>query len=143
MISQRKYILDLLKEIRMSGCRPANTLIDPNQKLCDEKKDNTINTNSISKKDIVFVISLVSRVMHSPSKMHLEAGIQLKILYLVWGNLVIWRSKKQARNSAKVEYKHYSNPVQHNHTNHMEIDKHFMKDNIECEVICLPFVPFV
>ncbi|KAA0048441.1 putative mitochondrial protein [Cucumis melo var. makuwa] len=32
-ISQRKYTLDLLKEIGMTGCRPANTLIEFNVKL--------------------------------------------------------------------------------------------------------------
>jgi hypothetical protein len=30
VISQRKYVLDLLKETRMSGCRQADTPIDPN-----------------------------------------------------------------------------------------------------------------
>ena len=30
VVSRRKYVLDLLKETGMSGCRPANTPIDPN-----------------------------------------------------------------------------------------------------------------
>ncbi|CAA6661654.1 unnamed protein product [Spirodela intermedia] len=33
-ISQRKYITDLLVETRKPTCKPANTPIDPNQKLC-------------------------------------------------------------------------------------------------------------
>ena len=37
VVSQRKYVLDLLKETGMSGCRPADTPIDPNQKLRDDK----------------------------------------------------------------------------------------------------------
>ena len=32
-ISQRKYVLDLLKEAWTIGCKPANTPIDPNHKL--------------------------------------------------------------------------------------------------------------
>ncbi|KAK3013938.1 hypothetical protein RJ639_008811 [Escallonia herrerae] len=32
-VSQRKYVLDLLKETGMSGCRLVETPIDPNQKL--------------------------------------------------------------------------------------------------------------
>ncbi|KAK3007413.1 hypothetical protein RJ639_014792 [Escallonia herrerae] len=36
-VSQRKYALDLLKETSMSGCRPVETPIDPNQKLGDNK----------------------------------------------------------------------------------------------------------
>ncbi|KAL6321999.1 hypothetical protein AAG906_003139 [Vitis piasezkii] len=44
VVSQRKYILDLLKETGMSGCRPADTPIDPNQKLGDTKDGNLVNT---------------------------------------------------------------------------------------------------
>ena len=36
--SQRKYVLDLLKETRMCGCRPAETPIDPNLKLVIGRK---------------------------------------------------------------------------------------------------------
>lgn len=32
-ISQRKYVLDLLKETSMLGCKPVDTLMDPNMKL--------------------------------------------------------------------------------------------------------------
>lgn len=32
-ISQRKYGLDLLKETSMLGCKPVDTLMDPNMKL--------------------------------------------------------------------------------------------------------------
>ena len=32
-ISQRKYVLDLLQETGMLGCKPGDTLIDPNHKL--------------------------------------------------------------------------------------------------------------
>ena len=35
-ISQQKYVIDLLKDTGMSGYRPVDTLIDPNQKF--EKK---------------------------------------------------------------------------------------------------------
>lgn len=44
VVSQRKYILDLLKETGMSGCRPVDTPIDPNQKLGDTKDGNPVNT---------------------------------------------------------------------------------------------------
>lgn len=36
VVSQQKYILDLLKETGMSGCRPVDTPMDPNAKLCGE-----------------------------------------------------------------------------------------------------------
>ena len=37
-MSQRKYVLDLLKETRMGGCRPAETPIDLNLKFVKEGK---------------------------------------------------------------------------------------------------------
>ena len=35
-VSQRKYVLDLLQETGMSGCRPADTPMDPNSKLWEK-----------------------------------------------------------------------------------------------------------
>ena len=85
VVSQRKYVLDLLKETGMSGCRPANTPIDPNQKLGDGKKGDPVNIAryqklvgkliylSHTRPDIAFAVSLVSQFMHSPYEKHLEA----------------------------------------------------------------------
>jgi hypothetical protein len=39
VLSQRKYVLDLLNETCMIGCRPASTPIDSNHKLCAECGD--------------------------------------------------------------------------------------------------------
>jgi len=36
VLSQRKYVLDLLSETGMLGCRPVSTPIDLNHKLCAE-----------------------------------------------------------------------------------------------------------
>lgn len=32
LVSRRKYVLDLLKETRMLGCKPVETLVEPNEK---------------------------------------------------------------------------------------------------------------
>ena len=45
VLSQRKYILDLLNETGMLGCRAASTPNDPNHKLCAES-GNPINKES-------------------------------------------------------------------------------------------------
>ncbi|KAL6323395.1 hypothetical protein AAG906_038666 [Vitis piasezkii] len=42
VVSQQKYVLDILKEIGMSNCRPVDTLMDHNQKLRDIKKGDPI-----------------------------------------------------------------------------------------------------
>ncbi|KAK2414048.1 putative mitochondrial protein [Trifolium repens] len=233
VVSQQKYILDLLKETGMSGCRPADTPMDPNAKLW-EKGSVPVDTGryqrlvgkliylSHTRPDIAFSVSVVSQFMHSPFEEHLEAVYRI-LRYLkanpgkglffrktnernvsiftdadwagsitdrrstsgycayVWGNLVTWRSKKQgvvARSSAEAEFramaqgiceglwihrvleelkmkielplKLYSdskaaisiahNPVQHDRTKHIEIDRHFIKEKLDAGIICLPFV---
>ena len=234
VVSQRKYVLDLLKETGMSGCRPADTPIGPNQKLGDDKEGVPVNTAryqklvgkliylSHTRPDIAFAVSLVSQFMHSPSEKHLEAVYRI-LRYLkstpgkgllfqkttqqnieaytdadwagsvidrrstsgyctyVWGNMVTWRSKKQnvvARSSAEAEYRAMANgvcemlwlkrileelqmpvnmpmklycdnkaaisiaqnPVQHDRTKHVEIDRHFIKEKIDSGAVCMPFV---
>ena len=85
VVSQQKYILNLLKETGMMGCRPANTPIDPNQKLQSEGKGDPVDTTryqrlvgrliylSHIRPDIAFAVSLVSQFMQSPHKENLEA----------------------------------------------------------------------
>ena len=83
VVSQQKYILDLLKETGMMGCRPANTPIDPNQKLRSEGKGDPVDTTryqrlvgrliylSHTRPNIAFAVSLVSQFMQSPHEEHL------------------------------------------------------------------------
>ncbi|RVW25300.1 Retrovirus-related Pol polyprotein from transposon RE1 [Vitis vinifera] len=72
----------------------------------------------------------------------------------VWGNLVTWRSKKQsvvARSSAEAEYKalaqgicsykHSKEPVHHDRTKHVEIDRHFITEKVTSETVKLNYVP--
>nr|GFA03226.1 putative copia-type protein [Tanacetum cinerariifolium] len=112
-------VVDLLAEIGMINCKPADTPMMVNQKLFMEKKANWL----------------------------IETG----------GNLVTWRSKKQkvaSLSSAKAEFRGSTqimcnnkaaiqileNPVHHDRTKHVEVDRHFIKQKLEAVIIELPFV---
>ena len=233
VVSQRKYVLDLLTDTGMSACKPADTPIDMNQKLGMIVEGTPVNVEQYQRlvgrliylahtsPDIAFAVSLVSQFMHHPYEEHLEAAYQI-LRYLksfpgkglffkksdirtveaftdadwagpgdrkstsgyctyVWGNLVTWRSKKQSvvsRSSAEAEFKSMANgicellwikrvledlkkeanlplklfcdnkaaisisqnPVQHDRTKHIEIDRHFIKEKLDNGIICTPFV---
>ena len=234
-VSQRKYILDLLTETGMLGCRPTDTPIEFNCKLGNSDDQVPVDKEqyqrlvgkliylSHTRPDISFAVSVVSQFMQTPNEEHMKAVNRI-LRYLkstpgkglmfrktdrktveaytdsdwagsvvdrkstsgyctfVWGNLVTWRSKKQsvvARSSAEAEYRAMSlgiceeiwlqkvltdlhqecetplklfcdnkaaisianNPVQHDRTKHVEIDRHFIKEKLDSGSICIPYIP--
>ena len=88
-VSQRKYVLDLLRETGMSGCKPVETPMNPNIKLeaCGEgilvgrgkfqrlvgKLICLIHTLP----DKSFAVSKVSQFLSNPSEGHMEAMYQI------------------------------------------------------------------
>ncbi|RVW20625.1 Retrovirus-related Pol polyprotein from transposon TNT 1-94 [Vitis vinifera] len=204
-VSQRKYVLDLLNETGMLGCKPAETPMDTTVKL--EESDGSAPVDkgryqrlvgkliylSRTRLDIGFSVSVVSQFMNNPTEKHMTAVIRI-LRYLkmtpgkgycsfVWGNLVTWRSKKQsvvARSSAEAEFRAMTqgicegiwlnrlleelrvplkhpmvlycdnqaaisiakNPVHHDRTKHVEIDRHFIKEKIEILTKALARVNF-
>ncbi|KAK8938354.1 hypothetical protein KSP39_PZI011478 [Platanthera zijinensis] len=88
ILSQRKYVLDLLTETRVLGCKPAATPIDQRCKLgaeAGEPVDREMYQRLVEKliylshtcPDILFSISVVSRYMHDPRKGHMDAVYQI------------------------------------------------------------------
>ena len=235
VISQRKYILDLLSETGFLGCKPADTPMDPNKKPNRNEDSNPVDKEryqrlvgkliylSHTRPDIAYSVSVVSQHMNNPSENHLEAvnrilrylkmtpgrGLLFKrsekreveiytdanwageltdrrsttgYCSFVWGNLVTWRSKKQAvvsRSSAESEYRALAlgicegmwlqrllrelkvetkdtvkmfsdsqaaisiakNPVHHDRTKHIEIDRHFISEKVNNGIVQLSYVP--
>ncbi|CAN1319888.1 Retrovirus-related Pol polyprotein from transposon TNT 1-94 [Linum perenne] len=233
-VSQRKYVLDLLEETGMSGCRPAGTPMDFSTKLRpsdeSEVKDRERYQRLVgrliylahTRPDITYAVSVVSQFMHAPGAMHFDAvyrilrylkgspgkGLMFKkrdslqveaytdadwagdpndrkstsgYCTFLGGNLISWRSKKQsvvARSSAEAEFRAMSlgiceviwikrlldelklvtptpirlycdnksavaiahNPVLHDRTKHVEIDKHFIKEKLDSGLICMPYI---
>jgi hypothetical protein len=82
-LSQRKYILDLLKETEKLGIKPANILMEYNNK---KNADNEPLENAgmfqrligkliyltITRPDITYAVSYLSQFMHKPMKGHME-----------------------------------------------------------------------
>ena len=85
VVSQWKYILDLLKETGISGRKPSDTPIEANSKLGEVKNGVPVDNGryqilvgrliylSHTRPDIAFAVSMVSQFMHSLYEEHLEA----------------------------------------------------------------------
>nr|GEX23021.1 putative RNA-directed DNA polymerase [Tanacetum cinerariifolium] len=85
---QKKYILDLLAEIGMINCKPADTPMMVNQKLFMKKKAKLADRNryqrlvgkliysSYTRPDIAHVVGVVSRFMHQPQVAHMNAALR-------------------------------------------------------------------
>ena len=84
-VSQRKYVLDLLKKTGMLGCKPADTPIDPTTKLGAKENCAPVDKGryqrlvgkliylSHTRPDIGFSVSMVSQFMNNPNEEHMEA----------------------------------------------------------------------
>ena len=83
VLSQRKYVLDLLSETGMLGCRTVSTPMDLNHKLC-AKSGHPVNKERYqrlvgrliylchTRPDISYAVSVVSRYMHDLWSGHLD-----------------------------------------------------------------------
>jgi hypothetical protein len=88
-LSQRKYILDLLSEVGLLECKPAETPIVQNHKLGEHPDQVPTNKEryqrlvgkliylSHTRPDIAYAVSVVSQFMHNPSDEHMDAVIRI------------------------------------------------------------------
>ena len=84
-VSQRKYVLDLLNEIGMLGCKPAETPMDSTVKLEESDGSPPVDKGryqrlvgkliylSHTRPDIGFSVSMVSQFMNNPTEKHMTA----------------------------------------------------------------------
>lgn len=88
-LSQRKYILDLLKETGMSACQPSNTPMDEGVKLCITSDQVAVDKGRYqrlvgrlmylahTRPDLAYALSIVSQFMHNPGEQHMHAVMRL------------------------------------------------------------------
>ena len=87
-ISQRKYVLDLLKEISMLGCKVVETPMEVNHKVEIIMRE-VVNRESYQRLvgkliyfshthlDISYIVGIVSQFMHNPNEEHLKAALRV------------------------------------------------------------------
>ncbi|KAM1117266.1 hypothetical protein ACFX19_007783 [Malus domestica] len=95
-LNQRKYLMDLLHEAKMTDCKPACTPLDRNLKL-KTHGDPVPNLSyyqrmvgkliylTITRPDISYAVSIVSQFMHYPSMDHLK--IVHRVLHYLKGSI--------------------------------------------------------
>ena len=111
-MNQRKYILDLLTETGLLGCKAVETPVEPNLKLKPANTEDVIDREkfqrlvgkliylSHTRPDIAFAVSLLSQFMHSPGQIHFDAAYRvLKYLKGSPGQGLMFRK----RNNLQVE----------------------------------------
>jgi len=84
-ISQRKYILDLLKDTGKLGCKTTEVPIEQNHRIGNDEENPKVEKTqyqrlvgkliylSHTRPDIAYVVSVVSQFMHDPREIHLQA----------------------------------------------------------------------
>lgn len=87
-ISQRKYALDIIKDVGLLGAAPIDTPMERGSKLCDKSeplKDpgkyrrlvGRLIYLTVSRPDITYAVHALSRFMHHPQKNHWEAALRV------------------------------------------------------------------
>ncbi|KAA0057485.1 putative mitochondrial protein [Cucumis melo var. makuwa] len=127
-MSKRKYTLDLLTKIGMLGCRPVDAPIEFNCKL-----GNSDDQVPVDKEQYQCLVDKLIYLSHTRpdisfakvlSDLHPECETPLKLFC----------DNNVAINIA-------NNPVQHDRTKHVEIDRHFIKERLDSGNICIPYIP--
>jgi hypothetical protein len=88
-ISQEKYVADLLTKFHMSECKLVASLMAANEKLLQDDGATKIDSKYFrslvgsliyltnSRPNILYFVSIISRFMENPDKLHLEAAMRI------------------------------------------------------------------
>ncbi|KAK3013785.1 hypothetical protein RJ639_010144 [Escallonia herrerae] len=165
-LSQRKYALDLLRETGMLACQPVDTLVEEGLKLRIESNQVPVDKGRYqrlvgrlmylahTRPDLAYALrgNLViwrSKKQNVVARSSAEAefrGIALRVCEALWLRLLLQDlgcvSKQPIKlycyNKAACDIAH--NPVQHDRTKHVEIDRFFIKEKLDEKIVELPHI---
>ncbi|RVW27213.1 Retrovirus-related Pol polyprotein from transposon RE1 [Vitis vinifera] len=147
VVSQRKYILDLLKETGMLGCKPIDTPMDSQKKLGIEKESTPVDRGryqrlvgrliylSHTRPDIGFAVSAGKAYSSERQRTVTLKYTQMRIRQetsLTGGplpDIVLLSGEILLPGGAAISIA--KNPVHHDRTKHVEIDRHYHREGQE------------
>ncbi|KAA0061129.1 reverse transcriptase [Cucumis melo var. makuwa] len=147
-VSQRKYTLDLLTETGMLGCRPADTPIELDDQVPVDKEQyqhivGKLVYLSHTCSDISFVRSEKQSVVAKSSVEAKYKAMSLGICEKIWLQKVLYNLYQECETPLKLFYDNKAtitianNPLQHDRTKHVEIDRYFIKERLGCGSKCI------
>ncbi|XP_019226928.1 PREDICTED: uncharacterized protein LOC109208297 [Nicotiana attenuata] len=98
MLNQRKYTLELISELGLSGAKPVVTSLEINQKLTSVEYDKGVGMQvedpmvdvtgyqkligkllylTVTRQDISYVVQTLSQFMQAPKKSHMDAALRV------------------------------------------------------------------
>ncbi|RDX84623.1 Copia protein, partial [Mucuna pruriens] len=138
-ISQRKYVLDLLKETGKLGCKISRVPIEQNHKIgCEESP-------IIEKSQYQRLVGKLIYLSHT--RPDIAYAVSVGICEGLWMKIILDDLKVKYKGPIKLFYDNNStisivhNPVQHDRTKHIEIDRYFIKDKLDSGLIVTVHVP--
>ncbi|KAL5548711.1 hypothetical protein UlMin_003942 [Ulmus minor] len=153
VISQRKYILDLLKETGMLRCKPADTPMDPNRRIDKSEESACRQTNlSFTHQTRHCILSQCSESKKQPMVSRSSAKSEYRALDLgICEGMWLQRLLRELRVEAKSTVRMFcdsqaaidisKNPVHLDRTKHVEIDQHFISEKVNNGIIQLSYIP--
>nr|XP_009796499.1 PREDICTED: uncharacterized protein LOC104243070 [Nicotiana sylvestris] len=146
MISQQEHIKELLKRFEMESSKIIDTPIATTTRLEMDEPGFLVNETmhrgiigsllylTTSRSDIVFSVGLSARFQSSPKESHLKVAKRILSCLLLCSIAV-----DQAATGGLCALNMAKNPVQHRRTKHIDVQYHFLRDNVEKYLICIKF----